>query len=166
MKAKGNHPSLDRIRELLSYDPETGVFRARKMRNRLAPGDIVGWLATNGYRIITLDHQRYRAHHLAWFWVVGKWPSELDHRDGNRDNNRFSNLRECTRSLNHANRKIQSNNVCGLKGVHQHPDGRWRAQIRKSGQRFHLGLFQTKEEAHAAYLVAARDIFGDFARGG
>jgi hypothetical protein len=155
-----------RLRELLEYDSATGEFRWRQRVSRpIRVGDIAGTLEINGYRKITIEGRQYRAHHLAWFYITGEWRAGLiDHRDGNRSNNRWDNLRRATQSQNCANRRLARNNRCGFKGVTGDESGRWRAGIHKDGRRYHLGVFATAEDAHAAYVAAARALFGEFAR--
>jgi hypothetical protein len=156
-----------RLHELLEYDQETGDFRWRKRKAiRIAAGQIAGGVSKpSGYWLICIDGCLYRAHQLAWLYVTGQWGRPLiDHRDGNPANNRWSNLRCATRSENSHNRGLQRNNTSGFKGVSLHK-GKWRAQIRKDGRIRVLGAFPTPQEAHAAYVAAARELFGEFARG-
>jgi hypothetical protein len=96
---------------------------------------------------------------LAWFYVTGKWPkNSIDHRDGDRANNRFKNLRDLTQSGNLQNRKVaNANNACGLLGVHKN-GRRWRAKIKIDYRDVHLGYFDTPKQAHAAYLKAKREL--------
>lgn len=89
----------------------------------------------------------------------------VDHVDGDRRNNTRSNLRLCTHGENMVNRKIHRSNKCGLKGVYADRN-KWRAQITVKGKQHHLGSFDTKELAHAAYLAAAERLHGEFARAG
>ena len=91
---------------------------------------------------------------------------EVDHIDGNGLNNTRGNLRVCSHAENMANRRKHSNNTSGLKGVHLHKSGKWQAQIMVSGTPKHLGLFTSKDEAHAAYNAAAEIHFGQFANNG
>jgi len=153
-----------RLRELLHYDPDTGEFRwLARVTKWIKPGDMAGTV-DQGYRRITIAGRHYRAHHLAWFYMKGKWcPQVIDHRDGDPSNNRWANLRPATRWQNSANKRLYRNNACGLKGVCRERSG-WRATIYKDGQRHHLGNFPTPQEAHAAYVKAARELFGEFAR--
>jgi len=157
--------SSARLRELLDYDPATGEFRWRKrMCSSIKPGDIAGGLDKEGYRKITINGRQYPAHQLAWLHMKGTWCSlVIDHRDGNRSNNRWRNLRSATRSQSNANRGLNRNNKCGFKGVSRYR-GRWRATIRKDWRTRHLGIFPTRQEAHAAYAKAARKLHGQFAR--
>jgi HNH endonuclease/AP2 domain len=127
--------------------------------------DVAGLLDGDGYRRITIKGRIYQAHQLAWLYMTGKWCSRvIDHRDGDPSNNRWANLRRATISQNNANRRIHRNNKCGFKGVVRNHIGRWCAAIYKDGRRYHLGSFATPEEAHAAYVAAARKLFGEFAR--
>ena len=130
----------------------------------MRPGDIAGTLDKKGYRAITIKGRKYPAHQLAWLYMTGEWCSlVIDHCDLDPSNNCWSNLRRATKSQNNANRSLQRNNSCGLKGAS--PDGRrWRATIFKNGRIRHLGIFPTPQEAHAAYVKAARELFGEFAR--
>jgi len=152
-----------RLRALLRYDSKTGEFRWRKRVGSIKPGNIAGRLV-HGYRRITISGRSYPAHQLAWLDKKGKWCLQMiDHRDLDPSNNRWTNLRRATRSQNNANRRLSSNNGCGLKGVSS-DQGRWRATIHKNGRRHHLGKFATPQAAHAAYVKAARKLFGQFAR--
>lgn len=158
---------LDRLRELLSYDPDTGLFVWRvNKRGHRKTGDIAGSLDKSGYWIIRLDQRNYPAHRLAWLYMTGEWPAHhIDHRDLDKANNRWANLRQATVSQNLANRRKYKNNQSGFKGVIWHArDKRWRADIRKNGKGYFLGNFRTPEEAHAAYRVAAERLYGEFAR--
>lgn len=156
-----------RLKELLRYDTETGAFTWLVSRGRLArAGDTAGSLHPNGYAYIKIAGQSYRAHRLAWLYMTGNWPlHEIDHIDGNKAHNIWSNLREATRTQNNANKGIQSNNQLGVKGVNRR-GGRYMARISIAGKLRHLGCFSTQEEAHAAYVSAAVETHGEFARAG
>jgi hypothetical protein len=152
-----------RLRALLHYDSRTGEFRWRKRVGSIKPGDIAGTLV-QGYRKIEINGRSYPAHQLAWLYKKGKWCSQMiDHRDLDPSNNRWTNLRQATRSQNNANRRASPKNACGLKGASPH-QGQWRATICKNGRKHHLGAFATPQAAHAAYAKAARKLFGKFAR--
>ena len=147
-----------RLREILHYDPETGVFTWRVNRGGSAlagskaghPSKRDGYVRINVYCCLSL------AHRLAWMYVHGVFPkNHLDHINGHRDDNRICNLREATCAQNNQNQAIRSDNKSGLIGVSWHqPRGKWKAQIQFCNANKHLGLFCTKEEAHAAYLEA------------
>jgi hypothetical protein len=112
--------TADRLRELLEYDPETGVFRWKEARAPNAKaGDEAGFIHRDGYRYIRIGQRQYAAHRLAWLYVTGEWPaSHLDHRDMERTNNSLGNLRPASHSQNQANRPKQANNTSGFKGVY------------------------------------------------
>jgi hypothetical protein len=126
-----------------------------------------GGLTPKGYWKIGVDGHRYHAHCLAWLYMTGEWCElDIDHRNGDRADNRWSNLREATRTQNNGNGKRPRNNSTGFKGVHFFKQtGRYQAGITVDGRRQHLGYFSDPEDAHAAYLNAAEKYFGEFARG-
>jgi HNH endonuclease/AP2 domain len=159
-------PTIERLREVLDYDPETGVLRWRVQPNGRVPiGSIAGCVSpTDGYLMVQIDGFRTVAHRVAWAHTTGYWPTnDIDHRNGVRTENRFRNLREGTRQNNCWNRKKGKSNTSGFKGVYQ-DRMRFAAQITKDGCKRYLGSFATAEEAHAAYVSAARESFGEFAR--
>lgn len=159
--------TLARLRELLAYDPETGVFTWRVNRGAKRAGDVAGNKnCVLGYVLIGIDYRTYLAHRLAWLYMTGEWPAdEVDHWDLDGANNRWVNLREATKGENGANRPAPANNTSGYKGVYWHARaGRWMAQIMKNQRSLYLGLHDTREEAAAAYLAAASKEFGEFAR--
>jgi hypothetical protein len=159
----------ERLKELLTYDPETGLFYWLVDRGSIKAGAVAG-CRKRTYIAISVDDVIYRAHHLAWVYMTGRWPEPfVDHRDLNKHNNAWVNLREATKSQNQANVGIIASNKSGLKGVSRYRAGErygkpWQACIGVNGKSKHLGHFATKEEAHAAYCEAASEIFGEFAR--
>lgn len=152
--------TAERLRELLHYDPETGVFTRLVARQAYPVGSVAGYQGTNGYIRVGLDGKSYRAHRLAWLYVYGRWPQdEVDHVDGVRSNNMFANLRECSRSENNQNRTAYACNAEGLLGVTWHRASKaWVAQIKVEGRTTHLGRFDTPKQAHAAYLAAKQQL--------
>lgn len=157
----------DRLKEVLNYDPESGLFTWLCVpNNRITIGQIAGNIGIQGYVIIKVDRRLYRAHRLAWLYMTGQWPkAQIDHRDLNATNNSWANLREATRSQNCYNQGARTNNTSGYKGVSWHKaSGKWTAQTRINGKAAHLGLFGTAELAHRAYIEAAREHHGEFAR--
>jgi hypothetical protein len=161
--------TADRLRELLDYDPLTGVFLWKVYRGGKAKlGAIAGHVQQNEtgheYLGIGVDYRRYLAHRLAVLWMTGEWPPhEVDHRDGDGLNNAWRNLRIATRAQNSANTSRHADNRAGFKGVY--PRGkRFVAMIRWDKRGRYLGTFDTPDEAHAAYVTAAQQHFGEFAR--
>ena len=161
--------TIERLMELLHYDPETGLFTRlidAGTSGKSRAGCIAGTRRHDGYVFIIIDRRSYSAHRLAWFYVHGRWPGhEIDHVDGNPSNNRLQNLREATHKENTRNRGAQRNNALKLKGVsYDARRERFRACIVVDGRCSQIGYFQTAEEASAAYAEAARKHFGEFAR--
>lgn len=159
---------IARLRAILSYDPETGIIRWRQqINNRTSIGSEAGCFDRHsGYRLIRIDHHRHRAHRLAWALHFGEWPvGFLDHRNGERSDNRIANLRLCTLQQNSRNQKQRSDTAHGgKKGIYRRKGGSWGARIKLNGKDTHLGTFWTASEAHAAYVNAANKYFGEFAR--
>lgn len=164
-----------RLLEILQYDSETGVFTCRSSGFRRKAGDIAGRAGkphlSRGRMIvpywrISVDGKSYSRSKLVWFYVTGQFPDfEIDHRDTDSFNDRFSNLRRATRALNNANRRVFKNNKAGCKGVHYRSDmGKFRAMISVDGRNRSLGHFDTEQAASKAYEVAAQEAFGEFAR--
>lgn len=151
--------TAERLRELLHYDPATGKFTTKASRRGARAGE-VGCDNGHGYIRITIDSVQYVAHRLAWLYVHGEWSSEiLDHRNGFRSDNRIENIRECNDALNQQNRRTKaSHNSVGALGVHRHFDGRYRAKITVNKKQIHLGVFDTAELAHDAYIKAKHEL--------
>lgn len=158
--------TFSRLREMLSYDPQIGEFRWKISPNgRMKAGAIAG-KTSKGYRQIGVDGRLYAAHRLAWLYQTGKWPVDLiDHINCDPGDNRFCNLREASRSENARNSKLNARNTSGFKGVTWEKNAkRWMAQIQVNCKNNNLGLFDTPEEAHSAYIAAAEKLHGEFAR--
>ncbi len=156
-----------RLRNLLSYDPDTGEFTwLSAPSRRVKPGRRAGYVNGRGYVSIAVEGRLYLAHRLAWFWMTGEWPhAYIDHIDCDTLNNRWNNLREATYSQSATNQRISRVNKSGLKGVSRQQRGKkWKAQVTFKGKTYYLGLFDSKEEAHAAYKYAAKKLHGDYAR--
>lgn len=164
----------ERLKELLIYDPETGVFtwridrRTHGSRGRINAyaGSVAGSVNGVGYRAIPVDGHRYRASHLAFLFMTGSLPAEeADHEDCDPSNDRWVNLRPASSSNNKWNTRVSKNNRVGLKGAFWcKQTRRWRSQIMCNGVLHHLGRFDTADEAHAAYGAKASELFGNFAR--
>ena len=149
---------------LVRYDPETGHFTSLVRRQGVRKDRPLGSVEPNGYRRLRLAGTRYMADRLAWFYMTGAWPEvTVDHRDLNRANDRWGNLREATHSQQHANTRGQM--PPGLKGAHWNRfRGHWQSYIKVNGKSLFLGRFETPEEAHRAYVAAATRIHGEYAR--
>lgn len=160
---------IERLREVLDYDPTTGIFVWKKTLARRAPAGSKAGVVVKGrrkYLCIGIDNRRFHASRLAWFYVHGVWPTtHIDHRDNDALNNRLENLREANDSQNQANRGKNKNSTSGYKGVYwDKSSGRWAANIWKNYQKIWLGCHDTPELAYAAYCAATRKLNGEFAR--
>lgn len=154
------------LRELFSYDPETGLFTRIIGRKGVAAGAIAGTVALNGYITIGIDKKRYYAHRLAWLWVHGEMPEFLiDHENGNKTDNRIANLRRADKAKNAANSKIQANNKSGHKNVCWHKGmKKWHVQLRFDGKQHNLGFYSCLDEAAEVARKARIERHKEFAR--
>ena len=150
-----------RLRKWLKYNPTTGVFCWRVGRhNRAQIGDVAGCIVSRGHRIIVIDGKQYRANRLAWLYMTGKWPKlEINYMNHNASDTRWANLREMTPTQRR--RRARRTNKHGVRGVWKTQTGRYVAQIKKAGKRTYIGVFDTIEEAGAAYAKVAKRTFGE-----
>lgn len=171
-------PPVQYLRERFDYDPETGVLtwrkqplanfasvRAGKIWNSRFAGVAAGYVNPDGYLRIKFDGRNFRAHRLAYAIATGVDPGamEIDHIDGDRLNNRISNLRLATNAENTRHRIGQNAmNTSGFRGVCRHPRG-WLAQVGHNGKVLNLGTYPTREEAAEVAKAARARLFGDFA---
>ena len=144
-----------RLKELLHYFPVEGLFVWRVTRGSVRAGALASNLDSRGYVRIKVDRKSRRAHRLAFLYMVGWVPVEVDHRDHVRTNNRWDNLRAATNIVNNKNKSRQLNNTSGTVGVYWYKDlGRWRAKVQVDGKDIHLGYFDKFEDAVAAREAA------------
>jgi len=171
-KAKTIEISLEYLRSVLDYDPLTGIFRWKARWDVPASTDArlfgteAGTLHSSLYMFICLDGIKYKTHRLAWFYVTGENPpADVDHINGFRFDNRFSNLRLATRAQNMHNARGHRDNPSGFKGVSWSAvNGRWRARLRsKEHGDVWLGYYDKAEDAHRAYCEAAKLLHKEFA---
>jgi hypothetical protein len=152
--------SIERLHELLVYEPDTGVLRWRVDRgrygNRLKAGMVAGGRDPCGYIKVRVDDRLIGAHRIAWAMQHGHWPKEVDHINRDKGDNRLVNLREATRSHNNANRDGLPNGVRVLRGKY------FQAEIGINGVKKYLGSFPSAEEARAAYVKAHKEYHGAF----
>ena len=164
-------PTAELVRELLNYDPESGIFTWRKSyAGHRQKGSVAGYAkkrygAKTSYYVIGINGKQYPAHRLAWLITHGRWPRHhIDHINNNGHDNRLVNLREATPSQNNQNTGLQSNNTVGFKGVTKiKGSDKYQAQIQHNGKHKYLGRFDSPAEAGAAYAKEARRMFGRFA---
>lgn len=160
-------PDAEYLRQILSYDPDTGALCWRDHDRQSKIGSIATRQSSRGrYQSVKIDGHLYFAHRIIWKMFTGHEPVALiDHRNGDGNDNRIANLRPATRTENNQNARKQSNNKSGFKGVswHRHAK-RWVAQIRVDGRKICLGYFRNAEDAHKAYCIAAARYHGQYAK--
>lgn len=154
--------TANRIRDVLIYDKETGLFVWRiTLSNRAIAGANAGSFdKARGYMTIRIDGHLHQAHRLAWMYVTGEWPkNEIDHRDTDKLNNRIKNLRDVTFSENQQNVRIpRRHNTSGYLGVTWIKKlGKWKAQITIGKRCINLGCYSDASVAHDAYVCAKRE---------
>ncbi len=159
--AKRPLPSAERLRNLLDYDPETGVLRwkvrtdvSQRWNTRYA-GTEAGTVDGDGYLQIKIDDKSMMAHRLAWVIYYGVWPKIVDHIDGTPNNNRIANLRSVTRKLNQRNQKRHKSNTSGRTGVTWNRVRQvWVAHIGRGKKCLYLGSYMDFSEAVKARETA------------
>lgn len=141
----------EELKQLLHYDPDTGMFMWKVTRGGVKIDDIAGHKCiknTKFYVIIGLNNRIYRAHRLAWFYMTGYWPDEVDHEDGNGTNNKWDNLRDVDRQGNCRNMRLHNHNTSGLSGVSWRSQrNKWRSYITVNNKQMNLGHYNDFFEA-------------------
>jgi hypothetical protein len=160
----------EKVRELFDYDPEMGILRWRNNRSCHLAGSVAGSIRNDKrYIEVRYNGKFYMAHRLVFLWMTGRYPTNVvDHINRDGLDNRWCNLREATHTQNVANQKLRITNKLGLKGViakERYGIVKYEACIRVAGKRKHLGRFNTAQEAHQAYIRAAEEAHGEFAKG-
>jgi hypothetical protein len=166
-------PPIEQLREMLIYDPETGILvwqqrpishfssaREWKRWNRQYAGRRFGY-RRRGYIVGSINHKHYQAHRIAYKLMTSvDPPAQIDHRDFDRANNRWKNIRPATHAEN--TRHVRAHrDATLLKGINKNRL-RWQARISLDRKRLYLGTFKTPQEAHAAYCQAAIRFHGEF----
>lgn len=145
-----------KLKEVLSYNPDTGIFLWLIDRPRASAGAEAGYITGNGYMRVQIARKSYALHRLVFLYTYGAMPSdEVDHINRNRQDNRLVNLRLVTKRQNLRNKSAYRNSALGLVGVCQR-GSRFRAYINREGKRVNLGTFDTSEQASQAYFDAKR----------
>lgn len=169
--------TAERARELFHYDADTGVLlwkprenvggtdHLTKVWNMRFANKEAGAMTGNGYRAIIISPKRYLAHRIIWLMETGEWPTKyIDHKDGNKLNNRMSNLRQATHSQNMCNVGVKATNTTGIKGISF--DKRQQSycwEVCANGAR-KRGRCKSLEQAIAAHKNAAAELHGEFWR--
>jgi hypothetical protein len=152
-----------RLKELLHYNPETGVFTWLESRGSVKKGSIAS-TRYNNYLGMGVDGTTHYAHRLAFLYMEGAFPEfEADHINSDKIDNRWSNLRKATRSQNMRNVGVKKRSTSCIKGVRFiKKRNKWSARIRHHGKQHWLGVFDTAEHASEAYKNAADRYHGEF----
>ena len=137
-----------RLKEVLHYNPDTGIFtRIDQNFGSIKIGQEAGWIDVKGYKNIKIDTKTFFAHRLAFLYMEGYWPeNQVDHTNRVRDDNRWCNLREASRSCNMKNKDIQTNNTSGVTGVSKQGNS-WIARVNYKNKRIYIGNFKSFDDA-------------------
>jgi hypothetical protein len=157
--------SQEELKEVLEYNPDTGLFTWIKSNgNHLKVGDVAGSRRNDGYIVIIIKGKSYKAHRLAYLYMIGNFPeNSIDHINHIKDDNRWVNLRAATSAQNGANTKKRINNKSGYKGVYWNKRSKkWYVKITHMYKVIHLGVYTTPQEAAEAYKKKAIELFGEF----
>lgn len=166
--AKRSLPTLDRLRKLLDYDPETGALTWRSLEptdfkegKRTAQHSCRIWNSVNagkaalsclnelGYLVGGIDYNLAAQHRVIWKWMTGETPKEVDHINGVRSDNRWGNLRHVDRTGNQRNLALPTTNTSGVIGVSRNRKA-WVATGTVGGKTVTIGRFPTIDEATVA----------------
>jgi len=151
--------SIERLRQVLRYEPETGDFYwIHRDTDQKKLGLNASIVRSHGYLNICIDSQYYYTHRLAWFYVHGEWPKVIDHINGDKTDNRIENLRSVDQRCNVQNvLKVRKHNDSGVLGARKTKYG-FQTSVRIDGKNHYLGHYKTAEEAHNVYLKAKREL--------
>lgn len=159
--------TVDLLNHLFEYDEETGNLIWKIQKRGTRKGSIAGTTNSEGYRVITVNYKAYKAHRLVYLMHKGYLPRTLDHINNNRSDNRIENLRAVSAGQNQHNRKLNSNNKSGYKGVSWFArDRKWSARIHLENKLVFLGYHNTPEEADKVVRAARKELHGSFANHG
>lgn len=161
-------PSVDQIRELFDYEPDTGLVYWKAKGSGRIKKKPAGTIENLGYIGILINGKRIRAHRIAWVLHYGKWPEDqIDHINGNGLDNRICNLREATNSQNGKNTGKPKSNTSGVVGVcFEKFTNKWKAFIKVDYKQINLGRYVNFEDAVSARKDAEKLYFGEWARNG
>jgi hypothetical protein len=158
-------PPIEELGEFLHYEPDTGLLRWKiNVGKKIKANSVAGCLHSRGYIHVRMNQESFKAHRLAWALYYNQDPGgmQIDHIDENKSNNKIINLRLAGHRENGANFGPQKNNKLGVKGVFcRH--GKFQTEIVKNGKKYHLGGYDTIEEASNVYWAAAEELHGKFA---
>lgn len=151
----------EELKTLVNYDPITGIFI------NLKRGEVVNYIRGKGYLGIQLNKTKYYLHRLAWLYMTGIMPEQVDHIDTNKTNNKWNNLRIADNSSNQHNKNLQSNNTSGVKGVcWDKINSKWIAKVNFKSRCYNLGRFASIPEAEEAIKQKRLSLHGEYTNHG
>jgi len=152
----------EKLKKIFFLD-ELGQFIRKENSGRSNAGDVAKCKDRDGYVVIGINKKVYRAHRLVWLYTYGEMPpTDIDHINRIRDDNRIENLRLATKSENAKNRSKRKDSSNNYKGVQKSGNG-WIAIFQKDGEKCYLGYFKDEESAAKAYQEFAKFTNGEFA---
>lgn len=158
------------VREHFNYDEDTGILSWIKKSSpysRVKIGEPVGCKHRSGYIVLTIKNRQWLAHQIAFLYMEGYIPEEIDHEDTDKTNNAWNNLRPSDRSGNQQNKNISSNNTSGVKGVTWNKQRKkWQASIKFKGKSYHLGLHESLDRAKQVLDEKRLELHGAFSNFG
>lgn len=161
-------PTLNRLKELFSYNHTTGIFIRKISCNRVPKGNVTGSDAASGHLTMAVDGISYLCHRIAWKYVYGSDPEGcIDHINGDGSDNRICNLRIANKSQNACNSKLRSDNASGFKGVHfDKKNNMWMATIEMNGKSTYLGRSKNIDAANIMATEARKTLHKEFYNSG
>lgn len=160
--------SIGDFRDLIGYNPETGILTAKVNFNGRQAGSVIGSQTSGGYYSTQLFGKKYFVHRIAWLIHYGEWPAmNIDHINGVKTDNRIENLRLCSVSQNHFNKPTQKNNTTGVKGVcWSKRDKSYVASVQCNGKKYSAGYHKDIESAKNAVMSLRERLAGEFTNHG
>jgi hypothetical protein len=159
---------LETANRMFEYNPETGTLTRKIRSGKGLAGSVVGHPNDKGHLRVSIDYKYYYVHRICWLIHYGEdAPSLIDHKNGDGEDNKISNLRLATNKENSANMKLTSRNTSGVKGVswHKHK-GVWRATLKVDGKHVHVGYFEDIGAAEEAMRILRNKTHGEFTNHG
>lgn len=154
-----------RLMQLLNYDPATGVFSWKIKSGGKKAGSVAGTAHCKGYITIRVDYKYYLAHRLAFLYMKGEMPEFVDHKNGVRNDNRWSNLRPATATENMQNMGVRKDNTSGHSGVYWNRAlGKWHVRFKVNKKQCNFGYYENLSDAVIAASEARVKYYGEFAR--